>query len=113
MKNMTMGMAEAWRVCFLAVLGGVLILIPDMAFASQPDNAIANAVCDISDTFTGEVATGLGTIAICTIGVMACLGRVQWTAAIIVAVGISILFGATALVSTLAVSANSSYVGCG
>jgi len=104
MKSTTIGAYELWQCSLLALLCTALVLLPDMAFATA-SNIAGNAICDISDSFTGEVATGIGTIAICTVGCMACLGRVQWTTAVVVAVGVSLMFGASTLLSTIAVSA--------
>jgi len=107
MKSMTVGVYELWQCSLLAVLCAALVLLPDLAFAAPVNSIAGNAICDISDSFTGEVATGIGTIAICTVGTMACIGRVQWTTAVVVAVGVSLMFGTTTLLSTIYASSSS------
>jgi len=111
MRKTTIGVSELWQFSFFVILSVTLVLLPDLALA-QNISIGGNAVCDISDSFTGEVATGIGTIAICTVGTMACIGRVQWTTAVVVAVGVSLLFGTTALLSTLATAGGGNITPC-
>lgn len=91
----------------LGLLCAVVVLLPNLVFAgnwAQTANAnttIGNDLCGIALSFSGEVAAGIGTIAICSLGAMACIGRVQWSTALVVATGIAVLFGAAALVGTI------------
>ena len=110
-----------WQVCLMVLPSVILIMIPDLALASWSwsgggtgssfgnASTVGNALCGVADAFAGEVASGIATIAVCTVGTLACIGRVQWTTAIVVAVGIAVLFGAIALVTTIA---GASYSGC-
>jgi type IV secretion system protein VirB2 len=100
MKKSTIHLNKAWQLSFAAMFAVAFVLLPDMAFAGST-SSVGTALCDVADAFQGNVASGIATIAICTIGAMACLGRVQWTTAIVVGTGIAVLFGATALVSTV------------
>lgn len=65
--------------------------------------AVGNSICKISSgVITTSVGRGLATIGILTVGIMATLGRVTWPQAIVVGVGISVIFGAHALAGMIA-----------
>ena len=106
MKNMTIETAALWQFSILAVVSVALVLIPELAFASQ---TVGTSLCNIAEVFDGSDVTNEGnvpaaiaTIAVCSIGAAACVGRVQWTTAIVVATGIAVMFGAASLVKTMA-----------
>lgn len=84
------------RYTMAVLLACIIFLIPQAAHAED----VGAAVCMIADGFAGEVAAGIATIAVCTVGAMACIGRVQWSTALVVATGIAILFGAGSLVKS-------------
>ena len=101
MTNKTREINRAWQVCFMAAISIALFMLPDFAFAYGVQSTVGSALCGIAADFYGEVGAGIATIAVCTVGTLACVGRVQWTTAIVVAVGIAVLFGATTLVATI------------
>ena len=97
-----------WQVGILMMFAVVALLLPDTAFASTVGSPVGFGICWLAAVFSGEVAAGLGTIAICTIGVLACVGRVQWTTAIMVGCGIGAMFASGSLLSIT----SSSWVSC-
>jgi type IV secretory pathway VirB2 component (pilin) len=106
------GMSKAWQAFCMFVLGAV-VLFPDSAFAwvwsggsggIGQSSGVGIGICGLAAAFIGEVAAGVATIAVCAFGAMACLGRVQWTQGLLVAVGISILFGASWVIPWFATS---------
>jgi len=84
------------------------VILPDFAFAqvgngstayTQGYSIVGAGLCAFAEAFEGEIAAAIATIAVCTIGVMACVGRIQWTTAIVVAIGIAVIFGSAVLIS--------------
>ena len=73
------------------------VLLPDMAMAAA--DPISDALCIVVSTITGGIGGAIATLAVIIIGVGALMGKVSWGMAIIVVLGIAIVFGATALVT--------------
>lgn len=89
--------------CF-AVLGALLVLsLPEVAAAASTNNpdALSKVLCNVVSWFTGPVGAAIATLAIIVIGVGALLGKVSWGMAIIVALGVAIIFGAPTIVEAL------------
>jgi type IV secretory pathway VirB2 component (pilin) len=103
MKNQTRDMNSAWQMCLVVLFTALVVLTPDMAFASGINSTLGAGLCIVAQAFYGQVASAIATIAICVIGAMACLGRVQWTSALVVGAGIATLFGASALVAQVSI----------
>jgi type IV secretory pathway VirB2 component (pilin) len=96
MNKSTREMSKAWQICFIAILRAAYVLVPDFAWAytgGGTTSPVGAAICFAAESFAGEVAAGVATVAVCTIGTLACVGRIQWTTALIVAVGLSVIFG--------------------
>ena len=94
----------AWGTCLIALFGAVIVMMPDFAYATS-DTPMSAVLCTAMNWFTGSTGKGLATIAITIIGIGALLGKVSWGMAIIVGMGVAIVFGASALVTTLSTSA--------
>jgi type IV secretory pathway VirB2 component (pilin) len=82
----------------LAIAAAVMML-PEMAMASG--TPIAKVLCTVVGWFTGAVGKGIATLAIIVIGVGALMGKVSWGMAIIVGVGVAVIFGAEQIVDQL------------
>lgn len=64
--------------------------------------ALGTAMCQIPvSVISTSLGRAIATIGIIILGVMATLGRITWTQAVVVGVGISVIFGAAALAGTL------------
>ncbi len=103
MKTQTKDLSTMWQVSLLVMLSAVVAMMPDMAFATAAtasDTVIGNMMCSVVGWFLGNTGKGLATIAIIVIGIGALMGKVSWGMAIIVGLGISLIFGASALVSS-------------
>jgi type IV secretory pathway VirB2 component (pilin) len=87
-------------------LCSLLVLLPDIVLAEPYGlgSPVGDALCDVSNSITGMFATGVATIAVCTMALMACLGRVQWSTVTVVTTGIVLLFGANVIVSQVGVA---------
>lgn len=101
MKTQTKELAAAWQVCLMVMLSAVIIMMPDFAHAATTNTPMGNVLCTVVAWFTGNTGKGLATIAVTIIGIGALLGKVSWGMAIIVGIGVAIVFGAAALVNTM------------
>lgn len=63
--------------------------------------ALDTAFCNVINWFNGPVGKGIATIAIIVVGVGALMGKVSWGMAIIVGLGVALIFGASNIVSGL------------
>lgn len=102
-------MASHWQSCLVMLAGAALVLLPDVAFAVP--TPMGNVLCVVVQWFTGNTGKGLATIAVTVIGIGALLGKVSWGMAIIVGIGIAIVFGAAGIVDALS-SAGPGIGGC-
>ena len=101
MKTQTKDLALTWQVCLLVMLSAVIVMMPDYAFAVGTNTPMGNVMCTVVLWFTGNTGKGLATIAVTIIGIGALLGKVSWGMAIIVGIGVAIVFGAAGLVNTM------------
>jgi type IV secretion system protein VirB2 len=106
MKTQTKNLSVAWQICLMVMLTVVVVAAPDFAFASQ--TPMGNVLCTVTSWFTGNTGKGLATIAITVIGIGALLGKVSWGMAIIVGIGVAIVFGAAGIVNAMNAGTGSS-----
>lgn len=110
MTTSTKQLSAAWQMCLLMLFVAVAIAMPDMAYAAATghvtdasgDTVIAQVFCNVIKWFTGTTGKGVATIAIIVIGVGALMGKVSWGMAIIVGIGVALIFGAASLVNSIA-----------
>ena len=62
---------------------------------------IGGLLCRVANWFTGSVGQGIATLAIIVIGIGALMGKVSWGMAIIVGIGVAVIFGAPTIVGEL------------
>jgi len=106
MKTQTKDLSLAWQICLMVMLSAAIVMMPDLTFASN--TPMGNVLCTVVLWFTGNTGKGLATIAITVIGIGALLGKVSWGMAIIVGIGVAIVFGAAGIVDAMNAGANSS-----
>lgn len=92
------GNTSSWQICLMFVLTASVLMLPDLAFAQE---TIGKVLCDVVAWFSGPVGKGIATLAIIIIGVGALMGKVSWGMAIIVGIGVAVIFGAPAIVGEL------------
>ena len=97
---MTTQLNATWQACLLVMLTVFVAMVPDLA-AAAADTPMGNVLCTVKDWFLGNTGKGLATIAITVIGVGALLGKVSWGMAIIVGIGVAIVFGAAGIVDAM------------
>ncbi len=83
----------------------VLALGVENSFATSSAAGLGNALCTIpSSVINTSIGRAIATIGILIIGIMATLGRITWTQAVVVGVGISVIFGAASLAAMISVN---------
>ncbi|MDX1975001.1 MAG: TrbC/VirB2 family protein [Rickettsiales bacterium] len=106
MTTSTKELHTAWQVFALFVLTVLVVAMPDMALATGVNTPMGNVLCTVTDWFTGNTGKGLATIAITIIGIGALLGKVSWGMAMIVGIGVAIVFGASGIVTAMGAGAS-------
>ena len=96
----------SWQLLGWALLCAFVMLIPDVHAYSYQNSDVGNYICWVADNFEGNAGRGIATIGISTIGILALLGRVTWTQAMIVGVGCAVLFGAPNIIISLGANTN-------
>ena len=91
-------LSESWQLCFMMMLAAALIITPELALAT---NAVEETLCKIRLLITGTTGKALATIAVTIIGIGALLGKISWGMALIVGMGVAIVFGASSLVDAI------------
>lgn len=103
MKTQTKDLSLAWQICLMVMPSVVVVMVPQFAFASTITQAspMSNALCIAATWITGNTGRGLATLGVAIIGIGALLGKVSWGMAMIVGVGIAIVFGSASIVQLL------------
>jgi type IV secretory pathway VirB2 component (pilin) len=76
-----------------------VMLLPMDALADG--GPLGDTLCRVVGWFTGPIGAGIATLAIIVIGIGALMGKVSWGMAIIVGLGVGIIFGAGEIVQML------------
>jgi type IV secretory pathway VirB2 component (pilin) len=99
--------------CLVAAYGAMLIPTEALAVSwsvsgggsggsgGSDGGTIGNLLCNVAGWFTGSVGKGIATLAIIVIGIGALMGKVSWGMAIIVGIGVAVIFGAPTIVDEL------------
>jgi type IV secretion system protein VirB2 len=91
-----MNLLNKHNFAFLAM--ALVLFVPELASA---DNPIGETLCAVVEWFTGTVGGGIATLAVIIIGIGALMGKVSWGMAIIVGLGVAVIFGAAPLIEAL------------
>ncbi len=95
--NITKNITKNHGLAFLAM--SLAIFLPELAMAG--DNPIGTTLCAVVAWFTGPVGGGIATLAVIIIGIGALMGKVSWGMAIIVGLGVAVIFGAAPMIEAL------------
>jgi type IV secretory pathway VirB2 component (pilin) len=82
-----------FALMMLVVIAGYMAMTSG-AYASD---ALGEALCKIVQLVMGKAGRGIATLAVIILGIGATLGKVSWGMAMIVTVGIAVMFNAPAL----------------
>jgi len=88
------------------LLAAIMMMVPSLGYAGE-DTPMGEVLCTVAEWFTGNTGKGLATIGVTIIGIGALLGKVSWGMAIIVGIGIAIVFGAAGIVDAMGAGASS------
>ena len=91
---------SAWQLflVFAVVLGTMMIPMEALAGAENPIEAV---MCNVVFFMTGTTGKAIATIAIIVVGLGALMGKISWGMALIVALGVALVFGAATIVDNL------------
>ena len=110
MANATVKTAQStidmcWHLVLLFTVAVGSSMLPDLALAAgagaPTDNAIQQVFCNVVSILTGTTGKAIATVAIIAVGIGALLGKISWGMALIVAVGVALIFGAASIVTAL------------
>jgi type IV secretory pathway VirB2 component (pilin) len=99
--------AHAWSLSICLMVAYAVMLVPADALASGGVNSINDALCTVINWFLGPIGKAIATLAIIIIGVGALMGKVSWGMAIIVGLGVAVIFGADTIATQLGASGDS------
>ena len=118
----------SWQICLWTLLVTAFVMVPELAMAKPvtllvtafvmvPELAMAKPVLGggggeggskiakplqtMVGWFTGDAGKAVATLGIMVVGVGALLGKVSWGMALIVGLGVTIVFGADAIMGSL------------
>lgn len=110
--NMKKVTDQAWSLSICLLAAYAVMLVPVDALAGP--QRITSTICEVVNWFIGPVGTAIATLAIIIIGVGALMGKVSWGMAIIVGLGVAVIFGAPQIASLLGADASASgSIACG
>lgn len=87
-----------FQLCLMMLAAAAMIAMPDIALAQD---TIGETLCNIVGFINGRIGRAIATIAIIIVGVGALMGKISWGMAIIVGIGVAIVFGASSIVDEL------------
>ena len=99
-KSLSLEHISLTNICLAFLLCAVLISLPDTALAGAA-KSISDPICKVVKWFTGPVGKAVATLAIIVIGIGALMGKLSWGMALIVVVGIAVIFGSAEIVKEL------------
>ena len=98
--QVSLGKEKMMSLVMALVATYAVMLLPMDAMAGEPD-ALKDVLCNVVGWFTGSIGAGIATLAIIVIGIGALMGKVSWGMAIIVGLGVGVIFGAPTIVEAL------------
>lgn len=96
-----------WHLLVLVAVCVGASVLSDAAMAAAGDsNAIEQVFCNVVLILTGTTGKAIATVAVIAVGVGALLGKISWGMALIVALGVALIFGAASIVLALGGTGN-------
>lgn len=103
--------AHAWSLSLCLLVAYAVMLVPTDAWAQlavgKAGNNINETICTVVGWFLGPIGQSIATLAVIIIGVGALMGKVSWGMAIIVGLGIAVIFGAETIAEQLGATGGS------
>src|SRR4051812_7700784 len=99
---------SSWQILALTLCAAfAFTLVPDATFAKDVNDVFQDTLCGIAGWFTSGTGKAIATIAVIFLGIAAFFGKVTWGLALMFAVGIFAIFGASEIVNAVAAGHNS------
>jgi type IV secretory pathway VirB2 component (pilin) len=108
MSNLKLSTDNYWHLCLLFCLTALVLVAPDLSFATSSDDGISTVLCLIVTKLTGPIGKAIGMIALVVLGISVFMGKIQWQLALSVALGITFIFSAGKIINWLSGSGSSS-----
>lgn len=94
-----------WRYMIVLTVVAISLALPDNALAGyatySSNDVIGGSLCKVTTLLQGNTARAVSSIAIFTTGVSLFMGKMQWTTAAMIAVGIGLIFSASNIIAFL------------
>jgi type IV secretion system protein VirB2 len=102
-----------WHLLALVAVCVGAAVLPGSASAQMAgdSNAIEQVFCNVVLILTGTTGKAIATVAVIAVGVGALLGKISWGMALIVALGVALVFGAASIVLALGGTGNTCTAG--
>ncbi|MCH2037281.1 MAG: TrbC/VirB2 family protein [Rickettsiales bacterium] len=102
LKSIKIGFNKAacWKMSIALCLAFVATILPDVAMAAK--TSVDNTMCKIVNVMTGRVGQAIGSIAVVFLGIGLFMGKMSWSVALAIALGVAAIFGAGVIVNFLA-----------
>ncbi len=94
-------MTLSTRFSFAFLLSALVLVLPELAMATTLDSTIGGALCDIVALATGNAGKAIATAAIVFLGIGAFFGKVNWGLAMMISLGVILIFGAAIIAASL------------
>lgn len=92
---------DVWQFVFSTA---AILLLTTQPSAAQDFQGVTNFLDKIVDAITGPIGIAISALAVMAIGFSFMTGRMDWTFAVAVILGIAIVFGGASFVETLTAS---------
>jgi type IV secretory pathway VirB2 component (pilin) len=105
--------ATAWKLCVSMCVLALMVILPEGALAQATTttatgpNAIESGLCNMIAVLNGPVGKGVATVAIFFVGVALFMGKMSWSVALAVGLGVAAIFGAESIIETISPDAAS------
>jgi len=101
-KSSAIDIRTIQHITFLTIVTvAIYLLLCGYAFAISGFTPVGIVLCNVVTIIWSDVGRGIATIAVMIMGIMAAIGKASWGQALLLAVGISLTFGAPIIVPQL------------
>ena len=101
-KTIVIDLSEVQHFTFITLLAVALyLLLYSYAYALSGYTPVGIVLCNVVTMIWSDVGRGIATIAVMVMGIMAAIGKASWGQALLLAIGVSLVFGAPTIVPQL------------
>ncbi|MBP7190585.1 MAG: TrbC/VirB2 family protein [Rickettsiaceae bacterium] len=114
-KNFVLDRDLYWRMCSILTIIALSFVMADNAFANfatyDKNDVIGGTLCKVTTLLTGNTARAVSSIAIFTTGISLFMGKMQWTTAAMIGVGIGLIFSSASIITFISGSGGACVTG--